>query len=498
MSMSARADRAGSRLRACSLAGALCVVLTGCAVGPDFVRPAEPRATHYLPGGDARTTVAAQGVAQQLTPGAQVAGDWWRLFGSRQLEDVIAEALAANPGLTAAQASLRASEDNLRAGYGIFFPQAQADARGTRERTTLLTLGENPAGGNVFNLFTLSASASYALDVFGGERRQLEALGAGVDEQRAAERAAYVTLLANVVNTVIARAAYGAEIEATQQLIGLQREQVRLARVQYRAGTQPYSNVLSLQSQLATYEATIPQLGQKLDQAGDLLAALVGQTAAAWSPPRISLEQLKLPGNLPVSLPSSLVGQRPDVLLAEAAVHVASANVGVATAAMLPSVMLDGTYSANSLEANQLFAAKGRAWSFGGDVTAPLFEGGTLWYQRKAAQETYRQTAALYRQTVLTAFEQVTDTLRALDHDAAALHAEDEALRTAKQALHLVQTNYAAGLVTYLDVLGADAQYHQAAINDLEAAAQRYQDTVALYVALGGGWWNASPTIARR
>jgi NodT family efflux transporter outer membrane factor (OMF) lipoprotein len=495
--MCALADKVTRRMRAGTLASVLCAALAGCAVGPNFVRPAEPRATHYVPGGDVRTTVKAQGVAQQFTPGAQVAGDWWRLFGNRQLEDIIAQALAANPGLAAAQASLRASEDNLRAGYGIFFPQAQADARGTRERATPLTLGGNLTW-SIFNLFTLSASASYALDVFGGERRQIEAVGAEVDEQRATEHATYVTLLANVVNTVIARAAYRAEIDVTQQLIGLQREQVRLAKVQCRAGTQPYSNVLSLESQLATYQATIPQLEQKLDQADDLLATLVGHTPAGWGPAQIALQQLKLPGNLPVSLPSALVRQRPDILLAEAAAHAASASVGVATAALLPSVTLDGAYSANSLKTNQLFAAKGRGWSFGSAVTLPLFEGGTLWYGRKAAVETYMQTTALYRQTVLTAFEQVTDVLRALDHDAEALRAKEEALRTARQALHLVQVNYAAGLVTYLDVLNADAQYHQAAINELEAVAQRYQDTVALYVALGGGWWNAGATVAAR
>lgn len=496
MSMCRHADSRRQCKPAYALAIALCAGLAGCAVGPDFNRPAPPPATHYVPGGDPRTTVLAQGVSQHFSPGAPVGGDWWRLFGNRQLQGIVAEALAANPGLDAAQASLRAGEENLRSGYGIFFPHAEADARGMRERVTPLASGES-LPSSLFNLFTLSASAGYALDVFGGERRQLEALGAEVDEQRATERATYVTLLANVVNTVIARAAYGAEIEATRQLIRLQREQVRLARVQYRAGTEPYSNVLSLQSQLATYEATVPQLEQRLDEADDLLATLVGHTPAGWQAPRIGLRQLTLPRNVPVSVPSALVHQRPDILLAEAAAHAASANVGVATAALLPSVTLDGAYSANGLKTSQLFAAKGRAWSVGGGVTAPLFEGGTLWHQRKAAVETYRQTTALYRQTVLGAFAQVADSLRALDHDAAALRAEDEALRTAGRALHLVQVNYAAGLVTYLDVLTADGQYHQAAINDLEAVAQRYQDTVALYVALGGGWWNAASEAAR-
>jgi NodT family efflux transporter outer membrane factor (OMF) lipoprotein len=468
---------------------ALSCLLGSCAVGPDFHRPAAPPVTHYAFGGDSSRTSSAQGVTQSFTPGGTVASDWWRVFNSTQLQAIVGEALAENPGLKAAQASLRASEYNLRAGYGIFYPQIRAEAAATRERFPLIELGQN-APGSIFNLFTLSASASYALDVFGGERRQLEGLAAQVDIQQATEHATYVALLSNIVNTVVAKAAYRAEIDATRELIALQREQVRLADVQYRAGTQPYSNVLSLESQLATYEATIPQLEQKLSQSDDLLATLVGHVPADFTPPEINLKDLHLPSELPVSVPSDLVRQRPDILIAEATAHAASANVGVATAAMLPSLTLSGDYSANSLKTNQLFAANGRAWSFGGELTAPILEGGTLWFNRKAAVENYTEAMALYRETVLGAFAQVADTLRALDHDASALSAEDEALSTAQQALHLVQTNYEAGLSTYLDVLNADAQYHQAMINDLQAVALRYQDTVALYVALGGGWWS--------
>jgi NodT family efflux transporter outer membrane factor (OMF) lipoprotein len=462
--------------------------LGGCTVGPDFHRPAAPPVTHYGFRADAAQTSAAQGVAQRFNPGADVAGDWWRLFNSTQLQAIVAEALANNPGLAATQASLRASEDSLRAGYGIFYPQIRADAAATRERLSPVQLHEN-AGGGVFNLFTLSASASYALDVFGGDRRQLEGLAAQVDVQRATAHAAYVALLSNIVNTVVAEAAYRAEIDATRRLIELQREQVRLAQVQYDSGTHPYSDLLSLQSQLDSYEATIPQLEQKLAQSDDLLATLLGRVPADWSPPEIGLKDLRLPHDLPVSLPSDLVRQRPDILVAEATAHAASANVGVATAALLPSVMLNGAYSGNGNATSRLLASSGKAWSFGVNVQQPLFEGGTLWFNRKAAVENYHEAMDLYRQTVLGAFEQVADTLRALDHDAAALRVQDEALAAAREALHLVQVNYAAGLDTYLDVLAADTLYHQAAINELEAVALRYQDTVALYVALGGGWW---------
>lgn len=475
--------------RARALLPLIACALASCAVGPSFHRPAAPEVKHYTPGADPTQTAEAQGVAQRFTPGEAVARDWWRLFNSEQLQSVVHEALARNPGLQAAQASLRASEYSLRAGYGIFFPQIRAEAGAERERFSPLALGEN-ASGNIFNLFTLGASASYALDVFGGERRQLEGLAAQVDVQRATEHAAYVTLLSNIVNTVVARAAYTAEIDATRQLIELQRAQVRLAEVQYDAGTQPYSSVLSLRSALATYEAALPQLEQKLAQSEDLLATLVGHEPANWSAPEIALKDLKLPGDLPVSLPSDLVQQRPDILIAESTAHAASASVGVATAAMLPSLTVSGAYSASGTRTNQIFAANGRAWDLGANLSVPLFEGGTLWYNRKSAVENYHAAMALYRQTILTAFQQVADVLRALDHDASALRAEDEALSTAQEALHLVQANYEAGLANYLDVLSADAQYHQAVINDLQALALRYQDTVALYVALGGGWWS--------
>jgi len=491
MSMSARnSGGIAGGLRRLGAAAALAALLSSCAVGPDFDRPPAPAVSHYAAGADPAATAPAAGTAQRFAPGAAIAADWWRLFNSEKLGALVDEAIAANPGLEAAQQSLRQSQDNLRAGYGIFFPWLGADFGASREKSLPLAMGSS-APGTIFNLFTLSGTISYPLDIFGGERRAVEGLAAQVEVQRATEQATYLALSSNLVDTVIARAAYRAEIEATEQLIALQRQQVELALVQARAGTVPYSNVLILQSQLAAYEATIPQLQQKLTQSDDLLATLAGRTPAEWTPPEMSLADLTLPGELPVSLPSDLVRQRPDILAAEASAHAASAGIGVATAAMLPSVTLSGTYGTANTAIGNLFSSSGRFWSFGADVTAPLFEGGKLWFQRKAAIDAYRQAMALYRQTVLGAFAQVADTLRALDHDATALAAEEKAVQTAEDALHLVQANYAAGLATYFDVLTADTQYYQARINDLQIVAMRYQDTVALFAALGGGWWNA-------
>lgn len=500
MSISARNSSPLKRARAhrrgqLSATVLLLAMLSGCMVGPDFVSPNAPDVSHFTHGADPTATETAAGTAQRFEPGAAVAADWWRLFNSEKLGAIIKEAIADNPGLEAAQASLRQSQDSLRAGYGVFYPQIEANAGATRQKYAAVQQGEL-APASIFNLFSLSGTINYMLDLWGGERRTVEGLAAQVDVQRATERATYLTLSANIVNTMIAKAAYGAEIEATQQLIDLQKEQVRLGEVQAQAGLVPYSNVLSLRSQLASYEATIPQLEQKQTQADDLLATLAGHTPAEWSPPDINLADLTLPSDLPVSLPSDLVRQRPDILVAEATAHAASANIGVATAAMLPSITLSGSYGTQNTSMSKMFSANGNFWGIGANLTAPLFEGGTLWFRRKAAIDTYQQTMALYRQTVLGAFAQVADTLRGLEHDAMVLKAQDEALRDAEEALHLVQTNYKAGLATYLDVLNADAQYHQAKINDLEAIAVRYQDTVALFTALGGGWWNAEQPAA--
>jgi len=486
----------GAAAPRCGAAAALLLLaLSGCAVGPDFVSPKAPQGSHYAIGADPLATVSA-GTAQRFAPGAEVAADWWRLFNSEKLGALVKEAFAGNPGLAAAEASLRQSQDSLRAGYGVFFPALDGQAGAERERYSSLKLGQGGTA-RVFSLLTLSATVSYALDLWGGERRTVEALGAQVDYQRATERATALTLSANIVNTVIAKAAYRAEIEATEQLIELQKQQVRLGEVQARAGTVPYSNVLSLVSQLATDEAAIPPLEQKAAEADHLLATLSGHTPAEWTPQEIGLADLALPADLPLSLPSELVRHRPDILVAEATLHAASANVGVATAALLPSVTLSGGYGTNNNAVGNLFAASGNFWNFGANLTTPLFDGGTLWFQRKAAIETFKEEAALYRQTVLAAFAQVADTLRALEHDAETLSAQDAALKAAAEALHLVGANYQAGIATYLDVLSADAQYHQAKINDLETVALRYQDTVALFTALGGGWWNAGDKEAR-
>lgn len=468
----------------------LMAALGGCAVGPDFVRPEAPSITHYNNGSDPDRTAIAKGTVQKFHPAADAPSDWWRLFRSAKLETLVSNALAANENLQAAQARLRESEDNLRAGYGIFYPNIEGDASFGRQQFSPLKFGQKATPG-IFNLFTLSASVTYALDVFGGEHRTVEGLAAQTGLQQDTVRATLIALASNVVNTAIAKAAYAAEIDTTRQLADIETEQVRIAGVQADAGTGPYSAVLSLESQLHSLQSTLPQLEQKLTQAGHLLDVLTGRAPADSQAPDISFDEIFLPDNLPVTLPSTLVRQRPDILGAEATLHVASANMGVATAALFPSITVSAGYGSNNTTVNNLFDTNGQFWNFGAGIAQPVFDGGTLWFKRKASKEEFDAALSDYRQTVLNAFEQVADTLRALENDAAVLSEDDQALTTAEQALHLVQTNYQAGLANYTQVLIADGQYHQAKIAELQALAVRYQDTVALYVALGGGWQNA-------
>ncbi|MHB8909569.1 MAG: efflux transporter outer membrane subunit [Syntrophales bacterium] len=472
------------------LSGALLIALAGCAMGPDFVHPTPPPVDRYTQGAEPNVTMAADGQAQHFAKGAPLLADWWRLFKSAKLDAVMSEAIAGNQTLQAAQASLRQSQDNLRAGYGVFYPQLDAGFSATRQQFSPAGVGSS-SPSSIFNLFTLSATVSYALDVFGRQRRLVEGLRAQVDVQQAVMRGTYLTLSGNIVNTMIARAAYREEIKATEQIIALQKEQTGLTETQASAGTVPYANVLSLRSQLASFEALLPPLKQKLNQAEHLLATLVGRTPAEWTPPQVDLSDLTLPRELPVTLPSKLARQRPDIQAAEAELHTASAEIGVTTAALFPSFTLHGSFGQTNTSMNGLFDSSSNVWSFGTDVTAPLFHGGTLWFQRKAALEGYQQALATYRQTVLGAFAQVADTLRALEHDAEGLHAQSQALKAAEEALRLIQANYQAGIANYLQILIATGQYQQARIAYLQAQAQRLQDTVALFVSLGGGWRDA-------
>ena len=469
------------------LALLLALALAGCAVGPDFTPPAAPGVAGYVRGGDPAQTPVGEGRAQRFVPDAPVPADWWRMFGSAELDRAMADALDANPTLQVAEANLRAADASVHAGAGIFYPQVAAQAGAARQTSTPARLGVNAAPA-IFNVLSLGATVSYSLDVFGGNRRAVEGLAAQAEAQRQAVGTAWLALTGNYVNTAIAQAGYAAQIEATEALIRLVRDQVDVTHAQVDAGTATYASELALVTQLAELEATLPPLQQRMDQADHLLATLAGRYPADAAPLDVRLDSLTLPGDLPRVLPADLVRRRPDVMAAQARLHAASADIGVATAAMLPNIVLSAGYGREGTRTADLFRAGGGVWSLAGSLVAPVFEGGTLYYQRQAAVARWEAAQADYRQVALAAFAQVADALQALDHDAVLVDVQDRAQGAAKRLLDSVQANYQAGTAGYLQVLVANAQYQQAIIGYLQARTQRLQDTALLYLALGGGW----------
>ncbi len=474
---------------------ALLLGLAGCAVGPNFVRPEAPPDAGYSADATETATVAADGTVQRISVQQKLQADWWRLLGCPRLDALVAEAIAHNPTVEAAQASLRRSEDNLRAGYGVFYPQLDAQAGLSRQQYNPEKLGQKQPS-TTFNLFTVSGSISYTLDIWGGQRRQVESLSASVEAQRDALLGTYLVLSSNVVNAALAQAGYREQVRATEELLRLLKEQLAITATQAEAGIVPYATALTLETSVASTEATLPPLRQRIDETQDLLAALVGRTPADWKQSPFALGDFTLPGEVPLSLPSELVRQRPDVLTAEAQLHSANAQIGVTTAAMLPNITLSGNLGLASADATQLFSAASGFWGLAAGLTQPLFHGGTLYYQNQASIDARDQAAATYRQTVLSAFEQVADTLRALGHDAEAVQAQLRAVQSSAEALRLIQANYESGVATYIQVLLADTQALQSQLGYIQAKTQRLQDTVALYVALGGGWWNAPQPVA--
>lgn len=469
--------------------GAACL-FASCAVGPDFVSPSAPNVSQFVHGQPVQGVISSERGLQRFDADVQLPTDWWTRFGSRVIDTAVSETVTGNATLEGAQASLRQSENAMRSGAGVFFPQVDAAVGAMREKYSPLHVGQH-SPPTIFNLFTLTGTISYALDIWGGQRRFVEGLRAQRDVARYSLLATYLTLTTNVVNTMIARAAYTDEIATTRETIALVGEQVRITRTQAEAGTIAYSAVLTLESQLASLEASLPALEQKRVQTEDLLATLAGEAPADWHADTLTLTDIALPADLPSVVPSELVHHRPDILQAEAALHVASANVGVATANLFPSVTLSATGGYANSSMGALLSAAGQAWSLGSAISAPIFHGGTLRYQRKAALDAFDGTRAAYAQVVLAAFAQVADTLRALEHDAVAQDAQARALSSAREAMRLVRVNYEAGTVDYLQILTADQQYHQAELAYLQGIAQRLQDTVALYAALGGGWGRA-------
>jgi NodT family efflux transporter outer membrane factor (OMF) lipoprotein len=476
-----------------SFGAVLTLALAGCAVGPDFTKPAAPDVsaytTHPLPsavdGGNAKG-----GGTQNFAIGADLTGDWWTLFHSKPLNDLIAQALANNPDLKAAQAALRVAKENVLAQRGAFFPSLAANFSATRQAQSGSLAPVPETNAFQYNLFTPQVSVSYEPDVFGLNRRTVESLEAQQDAVRYQMAAAYTTLTTNLVAAAIQEAATQAQIAAIHQVIDAGTQMVQILQYQLDKG---YANGLDLaaqKAQLAQANAMLPPLVKQSGQLHDLLADLTGRFPSQADDEKFDLSSLQLPTDLPVSLPSKLVEQRPDVLQAEANLHAASAEIGIAVANRLPNLQLTAGAGSTGLTMAQLFKPGTEFWSLGASLTAPIFEGGTLLHREDAARAAYDQAAEQYRSTVLAAFQNVADTLTALEQDGEALKAASAAADAAKVTMDLTQIQLKDGYVGNLAFLNAEQAYQQALTNLVQAQSNRFSDTVALFQALGGGWWH--------
>jgi NodT family efflux transporter outer membrane factor (OMF) lipoprotein len=486
------------------------IALAACAVGPHFHRPAEPTTDSYTAqeqpevlsstaaGSKAALTNAGTasqdgGVAsndattQTLVAGQEPPAQWWHEFGSPSLDALVAEALRANPNVQAAEAALRQAQENVAAGRGAYFPQVQLTGDVSRNRNAVQVLAPTlSSGAPIFNLYTPQVSVSFVPDLFGANRRQVESLQATADASRDEYDAAYLTLAANVVTAAVQEAGLRAQIAATSQIIDIERESLEVMHRQLSLGAIAEADALAQEAALAQLETSLPPLHKALDQQRDMLAVLTGHLPSEPPSSQFELDAITLPATIPLGVPSKLVERRPDVRAAEAQLHAATANVGIAIANMLPQITLSGSLGSVATQTAQIFSGQSEFWSAGASLSQTLFAGGTLLHRERAARAALDQAGAEYRATVLTAFQNVADALRALAADADAVRASDQAATLSEASLGIAKRQYELGAVSYLSLLAAQQTYQQAVVGRAQARTNRYVDTAALFQALGG------------
>jgi NodT family efflux transporter outer membrane factor (OMF) lipoprotein len=474
-------------LAAAALCGGL---LAGCAAGPDFVRPAAPQDSAYMAQAVPAATVAAPGLTgapQHWEPGGAVDPRWWTAFGAPRLDALVAAALAASPDLQSADAALRAARATAAAQRGMFAPSVALDISPTRQQVASTLSSPTASGTNLYSLHTAQLSIAYVPDVFGGLRRQAEGAEALADNARFQRDAARLTLVANLVNAVIVEAALREELAADRAVVAAAAGQLDAMRVARAAGQAGAADSAAQEALVAQAQAALPPLERQLAQQRDMVALLTGRTPQQDTLARPAFDELHLPQALPLSIPASLVRQRPDILAAEAQLHAAAAQVGIAQAARLPNIALSGALGSSALTPGTLFKSGNGFWSIGADLVQPLFQGGALKHRQRAAEAGYDQAAAQYRGVVLAAFQNVADTLHAIDADARALQAAAAAETAAQRSLRIAQQQWMAGLTGHPAVLQAQQGWQQARATTIQARAARLTDTVALFQALGGG-----------
>ncbi len=478
----------------------LLLVLAGCTVGPDFVIPAPPAVTAYTSA--ATTPALAPGGGeppQRLAEGREIPATWWQLFHSPALDKLVREALAGSPSLDVARATLAQAQQAVLAVRGAYYPQLDVAALAERQQGPAFALGLLPSarqGLPVFNLYSLGPTVSFSPDVFGLTARHVEQQAALAELQSHQLAAAHLAIAGNAVSQALTIASLRRQIGTVRGILAEDEKNLGLVRDKFSAGKGTRNDLLTAEAQLANDRALLPPLEQQLAAAEDALAVLVGKPPADWTPPPFDLADFTLPAELPVSLPSALVRQRPDILAAQAQLHASSAAIGVATAQMYPSFPLSASIDTAALSATSLFNQSSLVWTLGGGLTAPIFHGGTLEAQKQEAIDGFQAALATYRQTVLQAFGQVADTLRALGHDAELVEAERHALDAANDALDLQRITYAAGRTDVLRLIDAERGAQRARLGYVRAQAQRYLDSAQLVVAMGGGWWGEAAPVA--
>ncbi len=476
----------------------LLVLLSGCEVGPNFHPPAPPKTKQYtksaLPDSVALSDNGRK-VVQKFRPGGDIPGEWWRLFHSKALNALVEQALQANPTIQAAEQSLLQSMENVGVGEGSFFPSGTGSLNTTQQYFNGAAFGA-PYLSSLFTLNTGNVTVSYTLDVFGGIQRQVESLKAQAEYQRYQLEAAYLTLTSNIVLTAIMESSYRAQIEATRQIVALLEKELAIVRRQYDIGFASRTAVLTQQTILDQEKALLPGLEKQLAIERHQMAVYLGHFPNEDIGDDFQLAQLTLPGELPVSLPSALIEHRPDIRSAEEQLHAASAQIGVATANMLPQISLTGNYGSESVTG--YFSPGSQFWSWGPTVSNPIFQEYTLYHQKKAAIAAFRKAKAQYQSTILQAFQNVADSLRAIRSDSESLNAQTDAEEAAKESLHIAERQFAIGAIGYPDLYNAQRTYQQALINQIQARATSYADTVALFQSLGGGWWNLPKSAPKK
>jgi NodT family efflux transporter outer membrane factor (OMF) lipoprotein len=476
---------------------ACCALLAAsCAVGPNFKPPEAPQGAGYATAPLQTTAAAADvvgGPAQRFVAGLDIPRQWWTLFHSQALDALVARSLEDNPDLRAAQAALRVAREDVLAQRGAYYPAITAGMSASRARQSdvLAPTPNYPAVSNEFqyNLFTPELTISYVPDVFGLNRRTVESLQAQEEAARFQLIATYVTLSTNVAVAAIQEASVREQISVTERMIRLDSQMLAILRYQFKKGYASGLDLAAQQSQLAQMAATLPPLRKQLAAQHDLLAALVGGFPNQRLGKPLAIADLSLPQEVPVSLPSRLVEQRPDVRQAEANLHAASAQIGIAEAQRLPNLTLSADAGTTALAINRLFTSGTSFWGAEAALTAPLFQGGALLHRERAAKAAYSQAREQYRSTVITAFQNVADTLSALEQDGAALKTAAAANAAAKATFELTRRQTQAGYSNQLALLNAEQAYLQASINLVQSQANRFVDTAALFQALGGGWW---------